>query len=253
MRTRFQLLGVLMALVLVFAACADDDAESTTTTVADGTTSTTATTTTGDMDETTTTSGDIDDGDDMDETSELLERYEETPLRTTYIFFQGSTESEVTLSQDPTADPPVEAVIIPEANAKLITMGDDSIFCDTSSNQCFEVPGVGEGFSAALLGPFAGGLFIAAELEQIPGATMTEETVTVAGRDGTCFTFEAPAQMEGDTEFLRQCIDAELGFTLLIEARESDSDVVEPIMELIEFGDPRPEDFEPSGPVTATP
>lgn len=103
-----------------------------------------------------------------------------------------------------------------------------------------------------MLGPFAGGLFLAADLAEIPGADVTESTETIAGRTGLCFTFTPPAGAGFDTETVRQCIDSELGFTLLIQAQETGGDL-ETVMELLEFGDPLPDDFTPTGPVTSSP
>ncbi len=82
---------------------------------------------------------------------------------------------------------------------------------------------------------------------------MTEEPITVAGRDGVCFTFAPPAGFEGESDLLRQCIDNELGFTLLLQTTDTTTDVVETVMELIDFSEPTAEDFEPTGPVTAQP
>lgn len=242
MRTHLRV--ALAVLVLIVAACGDDDT-SPTTTAPDETTTTVAATSTTAAPTTTEAPGDA--------IGSLLATFEMTPLRTTYLFGEGSDQTEVTLSQDPTQDPPVEAVLVPGADAKLITIGDETVFCDTRANQCFSVPGAaGGGFSEGLLGPFAGGLFMAGQLDSIPGATMTEETVEVAGRSGICFTFTPPDAAGFDTELIRQCIDAELGFTLLLQSQPAGGDL-ETVMELIEFGEPLDDDFIPTGPVTATP
>jgi hypothetical protein len=50
-----------------------------------------------------------------------------------------------------------------------------------------------------------------------------------------------------DTEFVRQCIDSELGFTLLMETKDAGGATVERVMELIDFGQPLPSDFQPTG------
>lgn len=228
------------------AACSDN-AATTTTADDDGTTTTTSGSTTTTAAPGTTAAAE---GDDL---SNLLALYEMTPLRTTYAFSDAGEETIVTLSQDPTREPPVEAVIIEDSGAKLITTGDQSVFCDTEANQCFSVPdGPGAGFGAEMLGPFAGGLFLAADLADIPGAGVAESTETIAERTGLCFTFTPPAGAGFDSETVRQCIDTELGFTLLIQNQETGGEL-ETVMELIDFGDPLPDDFTASGPVSATP
>jgi hypothetical protein len=242
MRTSLRLALVALVVALVVPACGDDT--TTETTLPDSTTTTAVTTTTA-ATAAPTPGGDL---------QLLLDEYERTPLRVTYLFGDGSESTTLILSQDPTADPPVEAVILPEADSKLITIGDESIFCDTAANQCFSVPGGGgAGFSANLLGPFAGGLFLAADLETVPGAEVTTETAEVAGRASLCFTFEPPANAGFDTDLVRQCLDAELGFTLIVEAREAGSNTLETIMELIDFGEPLEDDFTPTGPVADSP
>jgi hypothetical protein len=245
MRTLFRLVLVALVLALVATACGDDD--TTETTVPDDPTTTAAAPTTT----TATTMAAPTPGDDL---AMLLESYETTALRTTYVFRDSGEETTVILSQQPNADPPVEAVIIPAANTQLIRIGEESIFCDTTANQCFALPsGAGTGFSEGMLGPFVGGLFLAAGLDQIPAADISEETTEIAGRAGICFTFSPPPDAGFDTELIRQCVDSELGFTLLIQAQETGSDTVETIMELVEFGEPLEEDFTPTGPVAEAP
>jgi hypothetical protein len=68
-----------------------------------------------------------------------------------------------------------------------------------------------------------------------------------------CFTFTPPAGAGFDTELIHQCIDSELGFTLLLQSQDTGGTTESTVMELTAFGDPLPDDFTPSGPVTATP
>lgn len=239
----------VVALVLVGAACGDDDTGATTTSAA------TDETTVATEDPPTTsavppTTG-ADDGDP--DVGELLARYEMTPLRATYLFGEGDSQTEVVLAQDPTADPPVESITIVEVNSKIIISEGVTIFCDGSSNMCFEIPGAaGENLAAGLLGT-AGSVFLAVESGAFAGVDVTEEPITVAGRDGVCFTFTSPTGFEGETDLVRQCIDNELGFTLLMQTTDTTTDVVETVMELIDFSQPTPEDFEPTGPITTQP
>jgi hypothetical protein len=239
----------VVALALVGAACGDDDATTTTTSAAtdDTTVITAAPPTTAPA---LATTGGIESGPDVDE---LLALYEITPLRATYLFGEGDNQTEVILAQDPTAVPPVESITIVEANSKIIISEGVTIFCDGSSNICFEVPGAtGENLAAGLLGP-AGSVFLAAGSGAFAGVDVTEEPITVAGRDGVCFTYAPPAGFAGDTDLLRQCIDSELGFTLLMQTSDTTTDVVETVMELIDFSLPSAADFEPTGPVTEQP
>ena len=237
----------VVALALVGSACGDDDATTTSAATAETTVATEAPPATF---ATPPTTGAVDGGPDV---NELLERYEVTPLRATYLFGEGDNQTEVVLAQDPTAEPPVESITIVEADSKIIISDGVTIFCDGSSNICFEVPGAaGENLAAGLLGT-AGSVFLAAESSGLSGADVTEEPITVAGRDGVCFSFTPPTGLEGDGDLIRQCIDNDLGFTLLMQTTDTTTGVVETVMELIDFSQPTPEDFEPTGPVTAQP
>ncbi len=239
----------VVALSLVGAACSDDDATTTTTSAA--TDDTTVITAAPPVTSATATTTEVaDDGLDVDE---LLARYEMTPLRATYLFGEGDSQTEVVLAQDPTAVPPIESISIAEANSKIIISGGVTVFCDGASNMCFEVPGAaGDNLAAALLGP-ASSVFLASESGAFAGVDVIEEPITVAGREGICFTFTPPTGFEGDTDLLRQCIDTELGFTLLMQTSDTTTDVIETVMELIDFSLPSAADFEPTGPVTEQP
>jgi hypothetical protein len=253
----------LAALVILAAACGDDSgspfSSSTTegqasttsggeaTTSGGETTSTTAgeTTTTGEG-ATTTGSGAAGDVD------ELLALYRATPIRTTYLM--GDDQEEMTFSQDPTQDPPVSAVLF--EGGKFITLGDSTIICsgEGAGSQCFEMPaGEGVDMATAMLGPFAS---LACSLQgatDTPGYEVETEQVTIADRSGVCFTYRPDAITGSETEFVRQCIDSELGFALLLEVKETGADEVERVMELVAAGDPEPGDFEPTGPVIPLP
>lgn len=248
MRTPFRLTLSALILALIAGACGNDDTPPTTA-PDDATTTTTmvAVSTTAAAVTPQATTG-------RDDLAALRQLYERTPLRTTYTFSEGGEQTLVTLSQDPAQDPPVQAVIIPDADAKLITIGTDTIFCDTHSNQCFEVPGgTGDGFSEGLLGPFAGNLFFTSHLDAIPSTDLTGEPEEIAGRTGMCFTFTPPPSSGLDTESIRQCVDAELGFTLLIQSQAAGATEADTVMELVEFGEPHDDDFTPTGPVTESP
>jgi hypothetical protein len=239
---------VLAAMALVAVACGDDDATTTTAAPSATTSSTAATATTSAAPATTTAAapgGDV---------GELLARFAMTPARTTYLLGTGDNETEVVIAQDPTATPPIEAITIVENNSKIIISDGMTVFCDGSSNTCFEVPGGGgASLVTSLLGPFASGVFLqSGPGGVIPGVAITEEAVTVAGRSGVCFTYEAPDGYGADITTLRQCIDDEFGFTLLMESSEGGGPI-ERVMELTAFATPTAADFEPTGPVTAAP
>jgi hypothetical protein len=245
---RISRLVATIAVALVVGACNDGGTTTTAAPTTSAPTTTTAAPTTSAAPSTTAAATPEDD------LAALLRRHETTALRTTYVFSVGGEETNVVLAQDPGADPPLRAVIIPAADAKLITIGDESIFCDTQSNQCFAVPGdAGAGASAGLLGPFASGLFLAADLDAALDVERSGDLAGVAGRSGICFTFSAPANTGFDSGIVRQCIDTELGFTLLIQIRRDGSTESETIMELIEFGEPRDDDFMPTGEVIPAP
>jgi hypothetical protein len=239
----------LAAMALVAVACGDDDA--TTTTVAPstttGSTAVPATTSVAPATTAAVPGGESD-------AAELLARFAMTPARTTYLLGTGDNETELIVAQDPTATPPIEAITIVENNSKIIISDGMTIFCDGSSNMCFEVPGGGgSSLVSSLLGPLASGVFLEAGPNgAIPGVAITEQPVSIAGRSGICFTYEAPDGYGADITTLRQCIDDEFGFTLLMEASEGGGPI-ERVMELTAFAPPTAEDFEPTGPVTASP
>ena len=258
-----KMLIAAMAFALVVAGCGDDDDAATTTTAAGGTTATTsdsdtATTQAGDGDTTTTgvtaaPSTTADDGEPTaSDLGDLAATFAMTPARLTYLFGEPGDQDEVILSQDPTQDPPVSAIIA-QGDFKIIYTGTANIVC---SPDCFEVPSLGDAaitdnLVGGLMGPIAGALLTADGLSSVPGIGVDEEQVTIAGRSGICFTFTPPAGSGADSG--RVCIDDELGFMLRVDDREAGTDTFVPLMELTEFGDPLPEDFEPLGPVQSTP
>jgi hypothetical protein len=253
-RTSYRFLIVAIALALLSAACGDDDAtdtQPTTTTAGESTTTqgaTTTPTTSGDTAAPTTApAGDTGDA-DLDA---LLERYRQTPLRLVYQTGMTGTEETMVVAQDPTQDPPVSSFGFPEQNTRLIQGGDEIMMC--SEGMCFSMPAEG---SADLVTGMFGGAFLAglltADVADLPGLSVDSEDVTIAGRTGVCFTYTPTAIVGSTTEYARQCVDEELGFTLLLEVKESGAEV-ERALELVEFGDPTPEDFEPTGPVTEMP
>lgn len=269
-RQALRVLVPFLALAVVAAACGDDDegvfgpaesSQGTTspTTGAGGTDDSAAESTEATAAPTTAPGG----GDGGGEVSELLERYQGETLRATYLFGEGDDAQVVVVSQDPSQDPPVSAFIIlegPDPDApeegRILTIGGDTVFCGPpgADNVCLGMPGDDPSATpfGAMLGPLFGFLF-AAEYESLPGFEVDRGSTTVAGRSGLCFTVTPQAIVQADVEFLRQCIDAELGFTLLLEGKDAGGETVERYMELIEFAMPQPADFEPTGEMMTLP
>jgi hypothetical protein len=243
---------LVAALVILAAACGDDDAATT----QPGTETTAAAATTVSPGDTPpeTTPPDPPPGGDAARIDELLERYDQSPLRTTYRVGDDTDEQIIVFSQDPNQDPPVSATIIGD-EGKIITIGETTIFCGPGGDgesECFESPvaAAGPSLSQGILGPVLAGFLFSEGVTDNPAFSVQEEPAEYAGRTGVCFTITP--QTPSDMDFIVQCIDGELGFTLAIEGQEAGSDP-EVVMELIEFGLPRPEDFEPTGPVTPAP
>ena len=252
-----RLLIVAVALALLGAACGDDDAQDTEATTTTGGSATTeapatsndsATTTAGDTSAPTTAPAEDTGDGDLDA---LLERYRQTPLRLVYRTGMTGTDETMVVAQDPTQDPPVSSFGFPEQGTRLIQGGDEIVIC--SEGMCFSMPAEG---SADLVTGMFGGAFLAglltADVADLPGLSIDSEDVTIAGRDGVCFTYTPPAIVGSTTEYARQCVDEEFGFTLLLEVKDAGAEV-ERALELVEFGDPSPEDFEPTGPITEMP
>ena len=252
---RFAVTAVV--LVVLAAACGDDSGSPFASSTTAGGASTTGggegTTAAG---ETTTTGGGatIGPGGGAGDVEELLARFREVPLRTTYLVGSGSDRQEMTFSQDPTQDPPVSAVVF--TDGKMLTVGDRYIVCsgEGAGSQCFEMPATeGVDMASTMLGPFAALAWSLQGSADLPGYEVETEQVTIGGRTGVCFTYRPAAVTGSTTEFVRQCIDSELGFALLLEVKEAGSDEVERVMELVSAGDPEPGDFEPTGPLTTLP
>jgi len=250
--------AILLSLLLVAAACGDDDGslfseDSPPTTEAAGDDGATPSTT-APRDETTTSSpaGNGGDGASGDDIEALLEEYRSTPLRLVYRLDGVGGGEIMILAQDPTRTPPVSSFSSPDENSRVIQRGDEMTICDDEA--CFSVPGAGgEQMLMGMFGTAMVGALMTGGIGDVPGLDVDTGTETIAGRTGLCFTYNPSQSFDPTVEFARQCVDAELGFTLLVESRERGSDQVETVMELLEFGRPTDEDFEPTGPVTGMP
>ncbi len=249
---------LLTALTLVVAACGDDssvlfgDSDDTPAATTGDDSGTTATTAAGTQETTPPASLP---GGTTDDVQELLDRYERTPLRLVYRFGEGADEEIITIAQDPTRNPPVSSTLIGPGgeDGMFLTIGDTAIICGPPGEECIEMPGGGD-IGQAMLGPMMSGFLLTEGITSIPGFNVEQEHQTIGGRTGLCFTFSPLAyDADADVEFMSQCIDAELGFTLKIETLAAGGSVVENIMELLEFEQPTPADFEPHGPITTIP
>ncbi len=265
---RGRLLVAITVLAMLAGACGDSGGDTTTTDASggDGGTSVTAgaggvTTTTaaggGDETTTTTTVGDEGDGGGVaagGDVGELLERFQQSRVRATYLLDEGDDENTLTLSQDPTADPPVSAILSDEDGFHIIFSGDAMTMCDANAGQCFAVPSEGTDpslFAGAFLSPFLSS-FLAFSSADTVGFDVDTEPVEVAGRSGLCFTVTPDAFVGADFDEVRQCVDDETGAMLLFEIKEAGGDF-ERVLELVEFGDPLPSDFEPPFPLVDVP
>ncbi|WKZ82026.1 MAG: hypothetical protein QY307_08015 [Acidimicrobiia bacterium] len=233
--------SIALALVLVVAACGDDDATTTTgagaaTTAAD---SGTATTAAGGATDTTAAGGSGTVGGDI---QALLDVYASTPLRLTYLMGDQDEDPEtVVMAQDPTSDPIRSSIITGEA--KIISNGEETMMCE--DGQCIVLAGVtADALIQGLLGPFAASFLLLSTGNDVPGSSLVAMDGTIAGRTGICWQYTPP----GTTETYRQCIDDQLGFTLLMETSLSGGGTTR-VMELLEYATPTDEDFEPTGPV----
>ena len=189
--------------------------------------------------------------------SEVLSAYEDEPLVLEYAFGDGDDAQMVTIAQDPTQDPPVYATLIGPAGdeGRFLTLGDRSLVCGAPGEDCLEFPAeMGMNMGQAMLGPLLTGVLALEDVESTPGFTVEEGATTIAGRSARCFTFSPTMLATGaDVVFVRQCVDAELGFVLLFEGLEAGGESVERILELLAWDRPNPSFFEPSGPVTTMP
>lgn len=237
--------AVLAALVVVVAACSDDDA-ATSSTVAPTTTSSAATT----PPSTAPTPAEEDDSGGV--MADLIEMYEKATVRLTYHVGEGESQTTVVVAQDPSATPPIASIGVAEAGTRIIMSEGTTVMCDEAAGRCFELPGAeGETLTTALVGPF-GSMLIGA----VPGADvgpMAEEPITVAGRAGICLTHEPTGDRDAQTDLVRQCVDGELGFTLLLQTSDVGTDAIDTILELVEYGDPTPDDFELTSPLAPGP
>jgi len=250
---------LITVLALIAAACGDDDGS---VLGEPGTTSSPTETTGGDTVATTAaeaapTTTDAAPGTPGSDVQTALLNYETAAFRAVYRFGEGDDEQIIAISRDPNLDPPASATLIGPGGeeARFLTIGGRTIICGPPGEECIEFPPeMGMDMGQALLGPVLSGFLLNADLESNPGFTVEEGAATIGGRRGLCFTYTPTALAAGaDVAFMRQCVDAELGFILLIETLEAGGAAVETIIELLEFGLPTPADFEPSGPLTTMP
>ena len=189
--------------------------------------------------------------------SEVLNAYEDEPLLLEYVFGDGDDAQMITIAQDPTANPPVYATLMGPMGeeGRFITIGDRSLVCGPPGEDCMEFPeDMGMDMGQAMLGPLLASVLTLTDIESTPGFSVEEGAATIAGRSALCFTFTPTMLATGaDVAFVRQCVDAELGFILLFEGLETGGESVERIMELLAWDRPTPAVFEPTGPGVTMP
>ncbi len=265
MRTATRRMAALAAVITLIGAACGGDGEGGLFGTTEGTASQGATTSSGDRPTTTqarptttqagpaTTSGGDVTPPGAGDIEDLLERYENAAVRLTYEVDDGDDMTILVLSQDPQADPPVSSYTFSDDGGKMIQRGDELIICEES--ECFAMPGMGAD-GMLMMGMF-GSAFVGALLMSggidAPGYDVDTSPISIAGRDGVCITYSPSPAMDPTVESARQCVDNELGFTLLLESTDRESGETETVMRLLEFDRPRPEDFEPTGPVTGMP
>jgi hypothetical protein len=270
-----RLVIALTAVTLLVAACGDDDlsvldapgtpAAPPTSQAASGTTAAAPDTTAASdstaaaPDETSppTTSGAAGSEGAADEVAALMDLYEAAALRVTYRMDEGPDEMILTISKDPNREPPVSALIFgPDGEeGRFISIGDVSMICE--GNECFEIPG-GDEMAEMYLGPAMSLFAYTGAVAGTPGFTVEEGDEMVGGRFGPCFVYRRDVygldvQSDDDVEAIRQCIDAEYGFILLLQTLEAGTNEPRTVVELLDFGLPQAEDFEPTGTLVTLP
>lgn len=224
-------LAIALAALLVLAACGDEDAEDT------------ATDDEPDVEEPTQP----DEPDEVEpEEAEAPDEgmpgaFEEGlsgPARVTYSAdLEVEAEDTFTISYDP----PRTAFL--SGDMRIVDDGEGTtFFCEGA--ECQEMPSEqGFGMTQMFLGPFA---MMHEELRDgmHAGVDVEESTTEIAGRQAVCITLSASQfvpDADAGNDSLESCVDEETGAALrwALHHEDGTSDVVE----AVEFGEPREEDF----------
>lgn len=257
--------AVLLVIGLVAAGCGDSaetttttgpdtpptsgvttttQAPETTTTVAETTTTVPPTTTTIVTTTTTTTttttmppSGDV-------SIDQLRLLGSQARFRATYrVDIDGEIQT-LTISQDPTLDPPGSALFTEEDGGQLIFNDEQIIFC--SDEECFAVPNTGGTAFMTMFGLGTLGFFV--DNNPPEGFDVDSSPDTIDGIDVVCFTVTPDDVEEFGLLFYRQCVQASTGVSVLIEIQEPGEEPMV-FLELVELGEPLETDFIPPFPV----
>lgn len=224
-------LAVALAVLLVLTACADEETEDA------------PVDTEPDVEEPAAPDGSDDAEPEQAEASDeampgAFERGPSGPARVTYAAdVDAETQDTFTISYDP----PRTAFL--SGDMRIVDDGEGTtFFCEGA--QCQEMPSEqGFGMTQMFLGPFA---TMHEELRDgmHPGIDVDASRTEIAGRPAVCITLSA-SQFVPDTDAgedsLESCVDEETGAALrwALHHEDGTSDVVE----AIEFGEPREEDF----------
>lgn len=185
--------------------------------------------------------GDKGDGDRGGDVSDFDPTKPKAPVRVTYKSDDGDT---FTLSWDGTNSAYIST------DGKFITTKDETIMC--SDNGCVKTANTGAA-GAGVAGGFMAMLNMLGSLKDSqPNLFTDKSSATIAGRNATCMTFDASklAALGGDADTTGKaqfCWDNKSGVLLRLQSTDKDETGN---LEATEVGQPKDDDFKPTGPVT---
>lgn len=189
-----------------------------------------------------------------DEFAALLAASQDSTVRVTYRFEDGTSEptetEEIVFAQSP------PRVAVRTERAVVIDNGDGSLAGCTAGDEptCVRLPGVGDasqGLLSGFLGVFASLVFDDSPSD-LAGYT-PEDGRVIADRPAVCAAYATAPVTEPDTGEVRltECLDADTGVALLLVAENEQGTIVR--LEALGVDMPGSEDFETPAPVNPTP
>ncbi len=190
-----------------------------------------------------------------DEFAALLETSQDSAVRVTYRFEDGTAEptetEEIIFSQSP------PRVAVRTKNGVVIDNGDGSLASCTEGDEpvCVRLPGVGDagqGLLSGFLGVFASLVFDDSPSD-LAGYT-PEDGRVIADRPAVCAAYATTPVTVSPTAGevrLTECVDADVGVALLLVAENEEGTIVR--LEALEVDTPEATDFEAPAPENATP